>query len=136
MKKIVLFLLLTLVWIFVLFPRDFLWQSVENRLEKQGISLETKEVEISLYLFYNSIKIKDLTALGNFKASNLNASYSMFNPFHVSFDGNSSYGIFDGKINLKEKKGFMLLKTKRLKDAILREYLKKTKEGYRYEFDY
>jgi len=136
MKKAVLFLFLTLVWIFVLFPRDFLWQSVESRLKKQGINIETKKVDMSLYLLYNTIKIKDLVVLGNFKASKLDFSYVVNKPFYVNFDGNSTYGVFDGTINIKERKGFVLLKTKRLKDAILKEYLKRTKEGYKYEFDY
>ena len=136
MKKTVIFLFITLFWIFVLFPRDFLWKSFENELEKQGISIKTKEVDIGLYLLYNHIKVKDLVVLNTIKASKMDVFYDVRDPLHVSFDGNSSYGVFDGKININERKGFILLKTKRLKDAILKEYLNKTEEGYKYEFDY
>jgi len=136
MKKIVLFVLLTLFWIFVLFPRDFLWNSAKNELNKKGISLTTKEVDISLYMLYNQIKIKDLVVLNSFKASNLGVLYDVRDPLHVSFDGNSSYGVFDGKIALKDKKGFVIIRTKRVTDSILKEYFKKTKGGYKYEFDY
>jgi len=136
MKKIILFLFLTLFWIFVLFPRDFLWNSFKGELEKKGISIGTKEVDIGLYIFFNYIKIKDLVVLSSFKASKLDVVYDVRDPLHVSFDGNSSYGVFDGQINLKDKKGFVIIKTKRLKETILKEYFKKIKEGYKYEFDY
>jgi len=136
MKKTIFFIILTIFWIIVLFPREFLWSSFEKVLEKEGVSIETKEVDMGLYLFSNKIHIKDLTILGIFKASQLDVLYDIRNPLHVNFDGNSSYGLFDGQINIKNKKGFVLLKTKKLKDAIFKEYFKKTKEGYKYEFDY
>ncbi len=134
MKKIVFFLILTILWIWVLFPRDFLWSSTQNFLAKQGITVEAKEVDMSLYLLYNKIEIKDLLILGNFKASKFNILYDVRNPLNVNFDGNSTYGMFGGKVNIKDKKGFVLIKSKHLKDAILKEYFKKTKEGYKYEF--
>lgn len=136
MKKTVIFFFLIVFWIFVLFPRDFLWKSLENELENRGVNITTKKVDISLYLLYNKIEIKNLVVLETFKATKLDVLYDVRNPLVVSFDGDSPYGVFDGKINLKDKKGFILLKTKKIRDAIFKEYFKKIKEGYKYEFDY
>ena len=136
MKKTVIFFFLVIFWIFVLFPRDFLWKSFANELANRGVTIATKKVDISLYLLYNKIEIKDLIVLETFKATKLDVIYDARNPLEVSFDGKSSYGVLDGRINLKDKNGYVLLKTKKIRDAIFKEYFKKTKEGYKYEFDY
>lgn len=136
MKKTALFLLLVLFWIVLLFPKYIIWEKIEQTLEKKGISVSAKEVDMQLYLLYNRVNIKDLTILDSFKISKLVVDYNILNPLHVTLHGDSQYGKFDSSIALKEKKGFVLFKTDNLNGTLLKEYFKKDKDGMKYEFNY
>jgi len=136
MKRTVLFTLLILFWIVVLFPKHIIWEKFEQTLEKRGIPISAKEVDIQLYLLYNRINIKELIVLDNFDISKLVVDYNVLNPLHVTLHGDSQYGKFESDIALMDKKGYVLFKTDNLKDALLKEYFKKDKDGMKYEFNY
>jgi len=134
--KYIVFVFLTLFWIVVLYPKDILWDSFENAIEKKGISIHAKEVDLNLFLLYNKIDIKEVLIANSFNLQNVVAQYDFRNPLHVKIIGKSEFGDFTGKIILFENKGFILLKEKSLNNNIIKKYFKKTKEGMKYEFDY
>lgn len=136
MKKIVLFTLLVFVWIVILFPRDVIWDKIEQTLAAKGIPVSAKEVDMQLYLLYNRVNIKELTVLKNFDISKLNIEYHLLDPLYVKLYGDSQYGKFNANIELKDKKGFVLFNTDNLNGTLLQEYFKKDKDGMKYEFNY
>ncbi len=101
-----------------------------------------KNIDIKPWIFYNEIDMdgfrvsEKVPFLKNFRIKKLVARYTVLNPKKVIFDGNSSYGNFDGEIKLFEKSGYILLKSHKLKDALLKDYFKNSKEGMKYEFSY
>lgn len=136
MKKTFFFTFLVLFWIVALFPRHVIWEKIEQTLEKKGIPVSAKKVDMNLYLLYNRVNIKELTVLENFDISKLSVEYHVLDPLHVKLHGDSQYGKFDSNIALKDQKGFILFKTDNLKGTLLQEYFKKDKDGMKYEFNY
>ncbi len=138
MKRAVLFLFLTIVWFVVLFPKDILWQGIKSYIyTEKGLQIDAKEADIKLYILYDKIILKKIKILNSFDIDSFQATYNVFDdPFMIKLNGKFRYGDFRGIIDLKSKKGFILFKDKKaIVKSVFKSYLKKTKEGYRYEFD-
>ncbi|HIP44310.1 MAG TPA: hypothetical protein EYG93_03105 [Sulfurospirillum arcachonense] len=136
MKKTILFVCLVFVWVVILFPKVILWDYFVDEIQKKDITITAKKVDIKIWLAYNQIEIKDLTALKTFKVDSLEIKQTIFDPLHVDIYGTSKYGDFSGKIELVDKKGYILFEKSDLKNAIFKGYFKKVKEGMKYEFSY
>ena len=100
------------------------------------------QIEAWPWIFYNEIELKNLRLsknmpiLKNFKILNSHITYTIFSPTKVKIKGKSKHGDFVGEVEIFKHKGFILLKSKTMRDTFLQQYFKKTKEGMRYEFAY
>ncbi len=138
MKKVVLFFFLTFVWFVVLFPKDILWLGIKGYIyTEKELQIDSKEVDIKLYVLYNKIILKKIKIANSFDVESFQAVYNVFDaPFMIKVNGKFHHGDFIGIVNLKSKKGFILFKDKKSLDkSVFKSYLKKTEDGYRYEFD-
>ena len=136
MKKILLFIFLVTIWVVLLFPKALLWDYFVVKMQERDIQLSAKEIDIKLWLVYNKIDMKDIEIQKIFKVSALNIEQTVLDPLHVYINGTSKYGNFSSKIDLLDKKGYVLFEKSDLKDAIFGSYFKKSKEGMKYEFEY
>jgi len=136
MKKVLLFMFLVAIWIVLLFPKALLWDYFVVKMQEKDIQLSSKEIDIKLWLVYNKIDMKDIEIQKIFKVSALNIEQTVLDPIHVYINGTSKYGNFSSKIDLLDKKGYVLFEKSDLKDAIFKSYFKKSKEGMKYEFEY
>ena len=136
MKKALLFVILVAIWAVLLFPKTLLWDYFVIKMQERDIQLSAKETDIKLWLVYNRININDLEIQKIFKIDSLNIEQTALDPFYVYIDGSSQYGDFSSKIDLLDKKGYILFEKSDLKNAIFKSYFKKTKEGMKYEFEY
>ena len=169
MKKIIAFILLSLFWIVLLFPKDVLWNSLVNYAKEQDVSIFSqkkidkrykftafkskiyfqnselailKKAELKLWIFYNKIEIqnaqldKNIPILKGLKIQEARAVYTILSPKKIKIQGLCTLGHFIGEVDIFKRKGYVLLKNRKLKDDFLKQYLKKTDEGMRYEFSY
>jgi hypothetical protein len=166
MVKKIIFIMLT-VWVgFLLFmPKAEFYYTLEKKLSLKDIYLNEdqideglftlnvknitvyakgieiahiKEVSFFTFLFYNSLKAKDikldemLSANAPITIDSLKAIYILARPFTVTLEGNGSLGEIDGKINVLHKNIHMdLMKIKNINT--LKPFLKKDKRGWYYE---
>ena len=136
MKKVLLFIFLVAIWIVLLFPKALLWDYFVVKMQEKDIQVSSKEIDIRLWLVYNKIDMKDIEIQKFFKVSALNIEQTVLDPLHVYINGTSKYGDFSSKIDLLDKKGYVLFEKSDLKDAIFKSYFNKSKEGMKYEFEY
>lgn len=107
---------------------------------------EIESVNLLTTLFYNSFTVKNIVInedLRDFVPGNIDtvsAVYAFWLPHIVSLQGSGEFGEFDGEVNLINRKVSVLLKpstlTVRKFSMQLRRFLKKTKEGYLYEYSF
>ena len=104
-------------------------------------SIKAKEIDIKPWLLYNKITLKEIKPSSsikrffNFKANSAVITHSIldYKKAHIEADGD--FGEISGEADLIARKIHLLLKpTKRFeKNQVVRDYFKKTKEGYVYE---
>jgi len=100
------------------------------------------QLNFNFFLFYNTLKISEVKmdkSLSNMAPKELNyfsAIYSVADPLNVTLNGAGSFGVLDGKIELKNRKVEILFpETKDIKT--IKKFLKKDKEkGWLYETNY
>jgi len=100
------------------------------------------QLNFNFFLFYNTLKISEVKmdkSLSNMAPKEVNyfsAIYSVLNPLNVKLDGEGSFGVLDGTVNLKNREVEILFPvTKEIKT--IKKFLKKDKEkGWLYETNY
>jgi len=100
------------------------------------------ELNFNFFLFYNTLKIEEIKmdkALSNMAPKEINhftAIYSVINPLKVKLDGEGSFGLLEGNIDLKNRKVEVLFpETKDIKT--IKKFLKNDAEkGWVYETNY
>ena len=100
------------------------------------------QLNFNFFLFYNTLKISEVKmdkSLSNMAPKEINsfsAIYSVADPLNVKLDGEGSFGVLDGKIELKNRRVEILFpETKDIKT--IKKFLKKDKEkGWLYETNY
>jgi hypothetical protein len=104
-------------------------------------SLLAKEVDIKPWIIYNKIELKEikpadsLKRFFNFKANKAVITHSLLSYKKAYIEAEGDFGALDGEIDLIGRKIHIHLSpTKRFeKEQVVREYFKKSKEGYIYE---
>ena len=100
------------------------------------------DLDFNFFLFYNTLEIneikmdKSLSNIAPKEIHNISAIYSILDPLKIKLDGDGSFGVIDGVINLIDKKVEILFPiTKEIKT--IKKFLKKDKEkGWFYETNY
>ena len=124
--------------------KDLLWalKVEEMTLLYDGIeSARAETVTVIPWLFYNAVKVENLSAgkdvrkMFDFKAENLNITYSVLSPFQANIEAEGNFGKIHGALFLKTGKLKLLCEpTKRFKSSsMFREMFRKTDEGYLHE---
>jgi len=101
-------------------------------------SARFKELDLIMFLLYQSLKIQDIRLLGvasSFmptKIDHVNISYAVTNPLIVNISANGAFGTTKGIFNIREKKLHLTLtasKQMQQKYKKTLSYLTKTKDG-------
>jgi hypothetical protein len=100
------------------------------------------ELNFNFFFFYNTLEVneikmdKSLSNMAPKLIKNINATYSILDPLHITINGEGSFGELNGVITLIEKKIEILFPViKNLKT--IKKFLKKDKEkGWLYETNY
>jgi len=97
------------------------------------------QLNFNFFLVYNTLKIKNIETYTNMAPKEINhfsAIYSITNPLNIKLNGEGSFGILDGKIELKNRRVEILFPETKDIEAIKR-FLKHDKEkGWLYETNY
>ena len=114
---------------------------IENaNLYVDGAKVATlAELNFNFFLFYNTLEIEEIKTYTNMAPKEINhfsARYSILNPLNVKLDGEGSFGLLDGKVELKDRHVEILFPETKDIQAIQR-FLKNNKEkGWIYETNY
>ena len=108
----------------------------------EAIIANIGELSFNFFFFYNTLKINNiqmdetLSTLAPKEVSNLDAVYSVLDPLKIKIDGEGSFGILNGTVELIKRKIEILFPVpKDLKT--IKKFLKKDKEkGWIYETNY
>jgi len=100
------------------------------------------ELKFDFFLFYNRLNITEINldeSLSNMAPkviNSLNAVYSIMNPMQITLDGEGSFGVLDGEVNLVEREVTILFPVPKALKTI-KKFLKKDPEkGWYYETSY
>ncbi len=124
--------------------KDMLWAlKIEDMtLLYDGIeSARAEKVTVIPWLFYNAVKVENLSAgkdvrkMFDFKAENLDLTYSVVSPFRVNVEAEGNFGTIHGALFLKTGRLKLVCEpTPRFKSSTMfREMFRKTDEGYVHE---
>lgn len=168
MKKTLLFILLLLMALIALMPKENLYFTLVNMLSKERIGLnqaaisdqwyrlklqdlklsydgiesaQAEVVSIMPLLVFNTIHATNVEASESFKkmfpfvAENVDIHYALWNYKEASISAQGDFGVLRGAANLLDRNIKLVLEPSQTfsKNPMLRQYFKKTEEGYVYE---
>lgn len=104
---------------------------------------EVDKISLSPWLLYNAIEVEGIHIDEGFvdflplEITRLGVAYAIYNPLQATLHGESDAGYFNGEVDLLERTVLIRLHVdqkaqKRYRNALAR--LKKTEEGYSYEY--
>jgi hypothetical protein len=156
MKKFFLFLLGLFLGFVLFMPKDNLYYTLQNFLQKQNIYINSdiknnislnlkngtvyynkmdiakfKKIYVFPFVFYNEIKAEKVTLnIGNYKINSLRAFYSIFFPVKIFIKGESNFGKIGGYVDLIKREAKIYIYN--LTNSALKQFLIKDKKGYFY----
>jgi len=103
-----------------------------------------KDTKAFVYLFFNAVLIKDIKAskeiknLFDFRIDKIFVKNSIIKPFDIFIKGEGNIGKFDAVVDLDKKILKVVLQPdkKFQNNKTVREFFKKSKEGYIYEYSF
>ncbi len=117
---------------------------IENgELRVSGAKIATiSKLNLNFFFFYNTLTLdeikmdKSLSTMAPKEVQHIQAKYSVLNPLNITLDGEGSFGVMDGKVDLLKRHVEILFPvTKEIKT--IQKFLKKDQEkGWLYETDY
>lgn len=168
MKKFLIFTLVGYLAFIALMPKENLYYTLINKLKQERVviaqeslsdnlislkgknilvfydgieSVQAEKFTISPYLFFNSIKIsnvsasEDLKRMFGFSADFVKISYVIWNYKGVDISAIGDFGELKGDVNLESMEVKLILEPSEefQKSPLLNQYFKKSEEGYIYE---